>query len=246
MVGFKISENHEKISKPKDITYPILRLKKDDIINIYKIFKDNCSNVGAVAEYKNRAYQIEDEKDFDIKERNLDYFEIVGYNPFVSLLLGPSKAYLYISDTSEKKSMIIERDINYLLNDRLSGWNDLFSPGVILTILAVLVIGFLFYGAQNNVVFASLFIVIAEIFAMAWFYLRSTLRDRLHCLIRLVAPEKTSGHFTLQPYLNISINWGEIVRYVGKDAVSNIIKIIISLILSGGFFFLVWLFTHIH
>ena len=128
---------NDRIRKAKMLYYPLLEIRIDDIKYLYRLFNKYFKNVGATIVYKDHSYKVGSESDLDLPGDDLYYFEIVGYDPFSSLILCKEKSRLLISDINDKASQELKDQVDALLVQRYSRWN-LLVGNTLLSILLLL------------------------------------------------------------------------------------------------------------
>jgi hypothetical protein len=177
-----------KLSRAKIQHYPIIRISRDDLKEIYSLFKKYYANVTATIVYKGGSYQVKDEIDLDYPGRGLDYFEIVGYDPFANLVLCPSNPHLFVSDINDKNSMALLQDIDKLLSKRVSKLNMIVRDSMIYLLVCLsAVFGILWLFDHHSLTYAALFLISAFLLVIAYFF-----REYLYTLKHTLVLQKTT------------------------------------------------------
>lgn len=105
----------EKIKKYYSKPYPMLRLFKQDIEQLLKVFQENCKKVEICAE----GYKLDDICEMDkIKKEGIVNFSISGMDPHLSLDLSEHSARLYLSDEDDITLRGLESKIDLILSPR--------------------------------------------------------------------------------------------------------------------------------
>jgi hypothetical protein len=130
----------EKIPQTRMYEYPVLRLVKEDFIELVKIFSDNNLQPRIeIDEFKlDSLSEIE-----KIKRRVITDFEITGYNPLIKLEAHKSCIFLFLSDVDDVLLQGIKSKIEILFERNkkiLSHLDSLFS-NIIFDIIICLGIG---------------------------------------------------------------------------------------------------------
>jgi hypothetical protein len=153
----------EKIPSNDHFKYPITRFVREDIIELMKIFLENCQKTVLVIEgYKLNS--IEELKELPLKEAV--NFKFQGYDPYISVESLRFQSRIYLSDTDNVTQQGMKAKIDEIFKRNKSILS--YFESAFLNIIVMLGIGILLGQLSKYNLTAT--VILTIVIASCWFY----------------------------------------------------------------------------
>lgn len=117
----------KKVEKSLSKKYPILRLYKSDLVDIFNLFKDHSAKFEIVAD----GFELDDLSELNkLKKQEIVDFKIESHNPYFSVEFSGYSASIYLSDQDDIGQRGLADKIGEILSRRKSPLRFFATPWV--------------------------------------------------------------------------------------------------------------------
>lgn len=179
----------EKVTKGLRKQYPVLRLYKSDIENIFNLIKGHSGEVEIIAE----GFKLDDFSELNkLNKKQIIDFEIRAHNPYFSVDFSKDAVIIYLSDEDDIGQRGLAEKVNEILSQRRSPLRFLASWWIYVPLVIIYLISINLIENRTTHVIAFFGFISLTIL---WGYWGYSINEKKHSIIYLYDPSAAPGFF---------------------------------------------------